>query len=301
VFALENRDPFSEANVISRGIVGDLAGQLVVTSPVYKQHFNLRSGRCLEDESVSLRTWPCGVLDGRVWVESLQQQTSRGVPGRRRLVVVGNGMAAMRTVEQLLEQAPDAYEITIFGAEPRGNYNRILLSPLLAGDTDWAQIMLHPLEWYRERGITLHTGDPVVSIDRRRKRVISAAGDLGPPIANLPKVEARGQGGLLDAALSPSFPSDRTIYWSFAEPRTGGNATSVGKGVLSQDGKNLDQVKVIFHAMPTYDGDKHFGSRLAFGPDGKLYVTLGERSDKQMRPQAQRLDSDMGKIQRTSA
>ena len=176
VFALENRDPFSEANVISRGIVGDLAGQLVVTSPVYKQHFNLRSGRCLEDESVSLRTWPCGVLDGRVWVESLQQQTSRGVPGRRRLVVVGNGMAAMRTVEQLLEQAPDAYEITIFGAEPRGNYNRILLSPLLAGDTDWAQIMLHPLEWYRERGITLHTGDPVVSIDRRRKRVISAAG-----------------------------------------------------------------------------------------------------------------------------
>jgi len=176
VFALENRDPFSEANVISRGIVGDLAGQLVVASPVYKQHFNLRSGRCLEDESVSLKTWPCGVLDGRVWVESLQQQTIRGVPGRRRLVVVGNGMAAMRTVEELLSLAPDAYDITIFGAEPRGNYNRILLSPLLAGETDREQIVLHPLQWYRERGITLHAGDPVVSIDRRRKRVISAAG-----------------------------------------------------------------------------------------------------------------------------
>ena len=80
VFALENRDPFSGANVIARGLVGDLAGQLVVASPVYKQHFNLRTGRCLEDESVSLRTWPCGVLDGRIWVESLQKSAAAGAP-----------------------------------------------------------------------------------------------------------------------------------------------------------------------------------------------------------------------------
>ena len=98
VFAVENRDPFSGANVMARGLVGDLGGQLVVASPVYKQHFNLRSGRCLEDEAVSLRTWPCGLLDGRVWVESLVQPPARA-HGRRRLVVVGNGMAAMRTVE----------------------------------------------------------------------------------------------------------------------------------------------------------------------------------------------------------
>jgi nitrite reductase (NADH) large subunit len=175
VFAVENLDPFSGANVISRGLVGDLAGQLVVASPVYKQHFNLRTGRCLEDESVTLRTWPCGVLDGRVWVESLGQSPA-SARGKRRLVVVGNGMAAMRTVEELLRLAGDEYQITVFGAEPRGNYNRILLSPLLAGETDREQIMLHPLEWYRQRGITLHTGDPVVSIDRRSKRVISAAG-----------------------------------------------------------------------------------------------------------------------------
>jgi nitrite reductase (NADH) large subunit len=176
IFALENTDPFSGANVIARGLVGDLGGQLVVASPVYKQHFNLRSGRCLEDESVGLRTWPCGVLDGRVWVESQLHGTGPGVRGRRRLVVIGNGMAAMRTVEELLQHAPDEYDITIFGAEPRGNYNRILLSPLLAGETGREEIMLHPLAWYRERGIALHAGDPVVSIDRRQKRVISAAG-----------------------------------------------------------------------------------------------------------------------------
>jgi NAD(P)H-dependent nitrite reductase small subunit len=175
VFAVENRDPFSAANVISRGLVGDLAGQLVVASPVYKQHFNLRSGRCLEDEAVSLRTWPCGLLDGRIWVES-QVQSQATARGRRRLVVVGNGMAAMRTVEELLQLAGDEYQITVFGAEPRGNYNRILLSPLLAGETRRESIMLHPLKWYREKGITLHAGDPVVSIDRRSKRVISAAG-----------------------------------------------------------------------------------------------------------------------------
>src|SRR5690606_12604891 len=175
IFALENRDPFSGANVIARGLVGDLGGQLVVASPVYKQHFNLRSGRCIEDEAVSLRTWPCGVLDGRVWVESLVQALA-SARGKRRLVVVGNGMAAMRTVEELLQLGGDEYQITVFGAEPRGNYNRILLSPLLAGETGREEIMLNPLEWYREKGIALHAGDPVVSIDRRSRRVISASG-----------------------------------------------------------------------------------------------------------------------------
>jgi NAD(P)H-dependent nitrite reductase small subunit len=174
VFALENRDPFSNANVMARGLVGDLQGQLVVSSPVYKQHFNLRSGRCLEDEAVSLRTWPCGVLDGRVWVEALPLAAASR--GRKRLVVIGNGMAAMRTVEELLNESPDAYDITIFGAEPRGNYNRILLSPLLAGEAEREHLVLHPLSWYSDRGITLHVGDPVVSIDRRQKRVMSAAG-----------------------------------------------------------------------------------------------------------------------------
>ncbi|MBJ7314018.1 NAD(P)/FAD-dependent oxidoreductase [Rugamonas sp. CCM 8940] len=92
------------------------------------------------------------------------------------LVVVGNGMAGMRTVEELLKLAPDMYDITVFGAEPHGNYNRILLSPLLAGEKSIADIMLHTREWYAENGITLHAGDPVEHIDRRRRVVRAASG-----------------------------------------------------------------------------------------------------------------------------
>jgi NAD(P)H-dependent nitrite reductase small subunit len=178
LYALDNYDPLSAANVMARGIVGDVQGEPVVASPVYKQHYSLRTGHCLEDEAVSLRVWTCGLLDGRVWVEAQRplHAVQPAHAGRRQLVVVGNGMAAMRTVEELLAEAPERYDITIFGAEPRGNYNRILLSPLLAGEMTRLDIELHSLQWYAERGITLHAGDPVLKIDRRARRVISAAG-----------------------------------------------------------------------------------------------------------------------------
>ena len=95
---------------------------------------------------------------------------------RQRLVVVGNGMAGMRTVEELLKLAPDLYDITVFGAEPHGNYNRILLSPVLAGEKTVADIMLNTREWYEQNGIELLAGDPVVAIDRPRRLVRSASG-----------------------------------------------------------------------------------------------------------------------------
>ncbi len=141
-------------------------------------------------------------------------------------------------------------------------------------------------------------GDLLVTEKAGQLRIVSAAGAIGQPIAGMLPVDAKGQGGLLDVALSPAFDTDRTIFWSFSEPREGGNATSVARGTLSTDRTRLDAVKVILRAMPTYNGDKHFGSRLAFGPDGMLYITLGERSDTPMRPQAQQLDSHMGKILR---
>jgi glucose/arabinose dehydrogenase len=141
-------------------------------------------------------------------------------------------------------------------------------------------------------------GDLLVTEKPGRMRIVSARGEIGPPLRGVPPVDARGQGGLLDAALSPSFANDRAVYWSFSEPRQGGNATSVARGVLSTDRTALEQVQVIFRAMPTYDGTMHYGSRLAFGPDGMLYVTLGDRSDSGMRPQAQKLDSHMGKTLR---
>lgn len=134
-----------------------------------------------------------------------------------------------------------------------------------------------------------------------RLRVVTAEGAIGAPVAGLPAVSARGQGGLLDVILSPDFARDRMIYWSYAEPREGGNGTAVARGRLSDDLTKVENVQVIFRALPTYDGDKHFGSSLAFAPDGKLFITLGDRSDKPMRPQAQDLGSHMGKTIRVSA
>jgi nitrite reductase (NADH) large subunit len=97
--------------------------------------------------------------------------------GKIKLVMVGNGMAGVRTLEELLKIAPDLYEITVFGAEPHPNYNRIMLSPVLAGEQTLDEIILNPLSWYAERGITLHLGKTVTQIDRIRRKVIAEDGN----------------------------------------------------------------------------------------------------------------------------
>jgi nitrite reductase (NADH) large subunit len=93
-----------------------------------------------------------------------------------KLVMVGNGMAGVRTLEELLKLAPDLYEITVFGAEPHPNYNRILLSPVLAGEQTLDEIILNPLDWYAEHGIQLHLGKKVTQIDRVRRKVVADDG-----------------------------------------------------------------------------------------------------------------------------
>lgn len=144
----------------------------------------------------------------------------------------------------------------------------------------------------------LPNGDLLVSEKPGRMRIITARGRVGEPIAGVPEVDDAGQGGLLDLALSPAFEKDRTLFWSFSEPREAGNGTSVARGVLSGDGRRLENVRVIFRGLPTYRGSMHYGSRLAFGPDGHLYVTTGERSDMSMRRHAQGLDNHLGKVLR---
>ena len=145
----------------------------------------------------------------------------------------------------------------------------------------------------------LPDGRMLVTAKQGKMHIISKDGKPGPAIDGVPKVLASGQGGLLDVALSPDFTSSGMIFFSFSEEREDGNGTSVASAKLVPDangGAKLENVNVIFRQTPSYDGNKHFGSRLAFGAKNELYVTVGERSDPEPRVQAQELSSGLGKI-----
>lgn len=180
VYVLSNKDPFSQANVMSRGIIGDLQGERVIASPIYKQHFSLATGRCLEDKDQKLSVYPSKIVDGRVWVNAVPQKTyitNTGVSqDKLKLVLIGNGLAGMRCLEDLLDMAPDRYEVTVIGEEPWGNYNRIMLSPVLSGEKTIEDIMLHPPKWYDDKCIKFIAGDKAVKIDRPRKVVYTEKG-----------------------------------------------------------------------------------------------------------------------------
>ncbi|AMW78784.1 nitrate reductase [Acinetobacter sp. TGL-Y2] len=182
VYALSNQDPFSKAFVMSRGIIGDLQGERVVASPIYKQHFSLATGRCLEDKDQKLLVFPTQIKNGRVYISPTPQKTyitNNGTTQEKmKLVLVGNGLAGMRCLEDLLDMAPERYEITVIGEEPWGNYNRIMLSPVLSGDKTIEDIMLHSHTWYSDKGIRFIAGDPAVKIDRPRKQVYTQKGEI---------------------------------------------------------------------------------------------------------------------------
>lgn len=131
-----------------------------------------------------------------------------------------------------------------------------------------------------------------------RLRMVGADGTLSEPIAGLPEIDAKGQGGLLDVMVGPDFASDRRLWISYAAPAEGGNQTAVATAKLSADGRSLEEVKELFRQTPVYDGDKHFGSRLLLDGQGGLIVTLGERSDVPIRDSAQADDNHLGKIVR---
>jgi glucose/arabinose dehydrogenase len=129
-----------------------------------------------------------------------------------------------------------------------------------------------------------------------RLRVVSADGKLSEPVAGLPPVDARGQGGLLDVSLDPQFATNALIYWSYAEPREGGaNNTAVARGkFVDGAAPKVENVEVIYHQAPSLNSTLHFGSRLVWGRDGTLFVTQGDRQG--YREQAQDLESGLGKL-----
>ena len=129
-------------------------------------------------------------------------------------------------------------------------------------------------------------------------RHVGAAGEVSEPLAGVPEVDARGQGGLLDVTLDPAFAENRLVYLSYAEAGDGGNGTAVARGALAADNAALENVEVVFRQLPKEDSTKHFGSRIVFDGEGHMFVTLGERSDEEFRGQAQDLSSHLGKIVR---
>jgi glucose/arabinose dehydrogenase len=126
-----------------------------------------------------------------------------------------------------------------------------------------------------------------------RVRLVTAEGRLSEPLAGVPRVLARGQGGLLDVALDPRFAENRLVYLAYAEPGEGSTAgTAVARGRLGEG--RLEDVRVIYQQPPQVEGANHFGAHLVFARDGTLFVTQGERFD--YRDQAQDLSSGLGKI-----
>ncbi len=161
---------------------------------------------------------------------------------KEKLVLIGNGMAGMRTVEELLKIDPEQYDITVFGAESHGNYNRIMLSPVLAGEKTIDQIMLNDEQWYADNGIRLHKGKQIVDIDRARRRVIAADGTQAaydrlilatgsvPFIIPVPGRELEGVIGFRDIQ-----DVDRMLA---ATTRADGHAVVIGGGLLGLEAAN---------------------------------------------------------------
>ncbi len=176
---------------------------------------------------------------------------------RQKLVVIGNGMAGIRAVEELLKIAPDLYDITVFGAEPHPNYNRILLSPVLAGEQTIDEIILNPLSWYAEHGITLHTGKKVTMVDRVKRLVIAEDGTAAaydrlllatgsnPFILPVPGKDLQGVITYRDIADTEAMINAATSYKK---------AVIIGGGLLGLEAANGLKLRgmdvTVVHIMP---------------------------------------------------
>ena len=131
-----------------------------------------------------------------------------------------------------------------------------------------------------------------------RLRLVQANGELGAPIEGLPAVDAGGQGGLLDLTLDSEFATNRRIYFCYAEAAAsgGGNSTALASARLSNDGRRLEQLRILFSQQPKVSSRLHFGCRIVEAPDGTLFLALGERYSRMQ--DAQKLDNHHGKVVR---
>lgn len=149
----------------------------------------------------------------------------------------------------------------------------------------------------RPWGITaLPDGRLLVTEKNGTMRLVTTTGSAGAAITGVPPVNAAGQGGLLGVTVDPQFATNRMVYWSFAESTPDGNLTSIGKGTLSADEKSIENPVVIYRAAPAYKGNLHYGGRILVDKSGNLVISTGERSDLETRPQAQDVNSGLGKI-----
>ena len=177
---------------------------------------------------------------------------------KQKLVVIGNGMAPGRALERLFEVVPDAYDVTIFNAEPRVNYDRIMLSPVLSGEKQFDDIIIHGDRWYIERGILLYKGNKVVAIDRQAKTVTAESGDVAPydkliiATGSLPFI-IPVPGNNLAGVLTYRDLDDVHAMMLAAQSR--GKAVVIGGGLLGLEaaaGLNERGMHVtVVHLMPT--------------------------------------------------
>jgi aldose sugar dehydrogenase len=129
-----------------------------------------------------------------------------------------------------------------------------------------------------------------------RMRVVDSKGQLGAPVAGVPEVAAKGQGGLLDVVLDSQFGSNRQLYFCYSEPGEGGNSTALARARLSADSARLEDVRVIFSQKPKVNSTAHFGCRIVEARDNTLFLTLGERFSR--KDDAQNLANHLGKVVR---
>jgi aldose sugar dehydrogenase len=187
--------------------------------------------------------------------------------------------AAIPMVTQCQEQAPQN------GASQRSPQPKSIAGKVSAETV--AEGLEHP--WALA---FLPDGRILVTERPGRLRIVGKDGKLSNPVGGVPAVQAQGQGGLLDVAIDPRFEENRLVYLSYAEPGDGGAGTAVARGRLGEG--RLEGVQVIYRQQPKVEGNGHFGSRLVFAQDGKLFITQGDR--QAYREQAQNLESGIGKL-----